>query len=164
MSGGTRATVALTKLGVRFGVHEYEHNPRVTNFGMEAATALDLPAEQVFKTIIFIAETGSRPEPIVAVSPVAWEIDTKAVARALGAKRVSSCKPVEAERITGYVVGGISPIAQKSKLRTVVDEGALTHERVYVSGGRRGMDISLTPADLIAVTQAQIASIAAERA
>lgn len=164
MSGGTRATVELTKRGVPFAIHEYEHDPRTTSFGLEAATALDLPVEQVFKTIVFIAETASRPEPVVAISPVAWEIDTKAVARALRAKRVLSCKPAEAERITGYVVGGISPIAQKSHLRTVIDEGALSFPKVYVSGGRRGMDISLTPADLIAVTQAEIASIAAGRA
>lgn len=164
MSGGTRATVELTKRGVFFGIHEYEHDPRATNYGMEAATALNLPPEQVFKTIVFMAEIASRPEPVVAISPVAWEIDTKAVARALKAKRVTSCKPADAERITGYVVGGISPIAQKSQLRTVVDEGALAHELMYVSGGRRGMDISLRPADLISVTQAQIASIAAGRA
>lgn len=164
MTGATRATVELTKRGVIFGIHEYEHDPRTTSFGMEAATALDLPPEQVLKTIVFIAETASRPEPVVAISPVAWEINTKAVARALSAKRVSSCKPAEAERITGYVVGGISPIAQKSRLRTVVDEGALAHELVYVSGGRRGMDISLRPADLISVTQAEIALIAAGRA
>lgn len=164
MSGGTRATVELTRRGVTFGVHEYQHDPRTTNFGIEAATALDLPPKQVFKTIIFLAETSSRPEPVVAISPVAWEIDTKAVARALKVKRISTCKPTEAERITGYVVGGISPIAQKSQLRTVIDEGALAFDSIYVSGGRRGMDISLSPMDLIAVTQAEIASIAAGRA
>lgn len=164
MSGATRATVELTKLGVAYTVHEYEHDPRSTSFGLEAATALALPPEQVFKTILFIAETASRPEPIVAISPVAWEIDTKAVARALMVKRISSCKPADAERITGYVVGGISPFAQKSQLRTILDEGALTYEGVYVSGGRRGMDICISPADLIAVTQAEIASIAAGRA
>jgi Cys-tRNA(Pro)/Cys-tRNA(Cys) deacylase len=156
--------VELTKLGVAFTIHEYEHDPRAASFGIEAAAALDLPAEQVFKTIIFMAESGSRMEPVVAISPVAWEIDTKAVARALNAKRISTCKPPDAERITGYVVGGISPIAQKSRLRTVLDSGARDYDRVYVSGGRRGMDISLSPTDLISVTQAEIASIAARRA
>ena len=155
-SAGTPATTALTRAGVDFGVHPYEHDPAAPSYGLEAATALGVPAEQVFKTLLVEGERGLA----VGVVPVSSSLDLKAVAAALGVKKVAMARPEDAERATGYVVGGISPVGQKRALPTVVDESALGLERVYVSGGRRGLDLSLSPADLLRVTGAVAAVIA----
>jgi Cys-tRNA(Pro)/Cys-tRNA(Cys) deacylase len=155
-SAGTPATTALTRAGVDFGVHPYEHDPAAPSYGLEAATALGVPAEQVFKTLLVEGERGLA----VGVVPVNSSLDLKAVAAALGVKKVAMARPEDAERATGYVVGGISPVGQRRTLPTVVDESALGHERVYVSGGRRGLDLSLPPADLLRVTGAVAAVIA----
>lgn len=155
-SAGTPATTALTRAGVDFGIHPYEHDPAAPSYGLEAATALGVPAEQVFKTLLVEGERGLA----VGVVPVSSSLDLKAVAAALGVKKVAMARPEDAERATGYVVGGISPVGQKRPLPTVVDESAQDHERVYVSGGRRGLDLSLSPADLLRVTGAVTAAIA----
>ncbi len=155
-SAGTPATTALTRAGVDFGVHPYEHDPAAPSYGLEAATALGVPAEQVLKTLLVAGERGLA----VGVVPVSSSLDLKAVAAALGVKKVAMARPEDAERTTGYVVGGISPVGQKRALPTVVDESALAFERVYVSGGRRGLDLSLSPADLVRVTGATCAPIA----
>lgn len=155
-SAGTPATTALTRAGVDFGIHPYEHDPAAPSYGLEAATALGVPAEQVFKTLLVEGERGLA----VGVVPVSSSLDLKAVAAALGVKKVAMARPEDAERATGYVVGGISPVGQKRPLPTVVDESAQGHERVYVSGGRRGLDLSLSPADLLRVTGAVTAAIA----
>ncbi|HEY7717655.1 MAG TPA: Cys-tRNA(Pro) deacylase [Pedococcus sp.] len=155
-SAGTPATTALTRAGVDFGVHPYEHDPAAPSYGLEAATALGVPPEQVFKTLLVEGERGRA----VGVVPVSSSLDLKAVAAALGMKRVAMARPEDAERSTGYVVGGISPVGQKRALPTVVDESALGFATVYVSGGRRGLDLSLSPADLVAVTGATTAPIA----
>ena len=155
-SAGTPATTALTRAGVDFGVHPYEHDPAAPSYGLEAATALGVPAEQVFKTLLVEGERGLA----VGVVPVSCTLDLKAVASALGVKKVAMARPEDAERATGYVVGGISPVGQKRALPTVVDESALAFDRVYVSGGRRGLDLSLSPTDLVAVTGATTARIA----
>ena len=155
-SAGTPATTALTRAGVDFGVHPYEHDPAAPSYGLEAATALGVPAEQVFKTLLVEGERGLA----VGVVPVSSSLDLKAVAAALGLKKVAMARPEDAERTTGFVVGGISPVGQKRALPTVVDESALRFERVYVSGGRRGLDVSLSPADLMRVTRATCAVIA----
>ncbi|MGG5257109.1 Cys-tRNA(Pro) deacylase [Phycicoccus avicenniae] len=152
---GTPATVALTAAGVVFSQHPYDHDPSAPSYGLEAAAVLGLPAEQVFKTLL--VDTGSGLA--VGVVPVAGLLDLKAMAAALGVKRVTMAEPAAAERSTGYVVGGISPVGQKRPLPTVVDESAELFDVVYVSGGRRGLDLGLSPADLVRVTGATVADI-----
>ncbi|NYG08512.1 Cys-tRNA(Pro)/Cys-tRNA(Cys) deacylase [Phycicoccus badiiscoriae] len=156
MASGTPATTALTRLGLAFELHSYDHDPAAASYGLEAAAALSVPPGQVFKTLLVVGDSGLA----VGVVPVDRQLDLKAVASALGLKKVAMAQPGDAERSTGYVVGGISPIGQKRALPTVVDSSALELERVYVSGGRRGLDISLAPTDLVAVTRATVASIA----
>ncbi|HET9020931.1 MAG TPA: Cys-tRNA(Pro) deacylase [Ornithinibacter sp.] len=154
-ASGTPATVVLTAAGVTFTQHAYEHDPSARSFGLEAAHVLGLPAEQVFKTLL--VDTGAGLA--VAVVPVVGQLDLKAMAAALGVKRVVMADPVVAQRSSGYVVGGISPVGQKRPLPTVVDESADLFEVVYVSGGRRGLDLGLSPADLVRVTDAVVADI-----
>ncbi|MEO5610442.1 MAG: Cys-tRNA(Pro) deacylase [Ornithinibacter sp.] len=155
-SSGTPATVALTAAGVPFTVHTYAHDPGVRSFGSEAADVLGLPAEQVFKTLVVDSGAGLA----VMVVPVSGSLDLKAAAKALCVKRVALANPVAAQRSSGYVVGGISPIGQKRPLATVVDESALLFDTVYVSGGRRGLDVGLSPLDLIVVVSGIVADIA----
>ena len=155
-SAGTPATTALTRLGVAFGVHPYEHDPAAASYGLEAAAALSVPPGQVFKTLLVEADRGLA----VGIVPVDRSLDLKALAAALGVKKVAMADPAAAERSTGYVVGGISPIGQKKRLPTVLDQSASGFDVVYVSGGRRGLDLSLSPADLVAATGAVLAVIA----
>ena len=147
--------MALTAAGVAFTQHAYEHDPAARSFGLEAAEVLGLPPEQVFKTLL--VDTGAGLA--VAVVPVAGQLDLKAMAAAVGAKRVTMADPAAAQRSSGYVVGGISPIGQKRALPTVVDESAELFDVVYVSGGRRGLDLGLSPTDLVRVTGAVVADI-----
>ena len=153
MARGTPATVALTQAGVAFTLHEYAHDPRAASYGLEAAEALGL--DQVFKTLL--AELDG--ELVVAVVPVAGRLDLKALARALGGSKAAMAEPKAAERATGYVTGGISPVGQKRALRTVVDETAAAYDVVYVSAGRRGLDLGIAPADLVAATGAITADV-----
>lgn len=155
-SPSTPATLALERAGIPYTPHVYEHHETATNFGEEAAAALGLREEQVFKTLV-VAVDGQLA---VAVVPVANRLDLKAIAAALGGKKASLALPALAEKRTGYVVGGISPVGQKARLRTVVDESALTYASIFVSGGRRGFDIELAPTDLITATDARTAAIA----
>ena len=154
-AGGTPATVALTRAGVAFTLHPYDHDPRAESFGLEAAAALGVPAERVFKTLL--AEAGGRL--VVGIVPVTGQLDLKALARAVGAPKALMADPAAAERSTGYVVGGISPVGQRKALPTVLDATALDHPTVFVSGGRRGLDLELAPADLVRVTGATTAPI-----
>ena len=154
-TGGTPATVALTRAGIDFILRPYEHDPRAESYGLEAAAALGVAPERVFKTLL----ADLDGQLVVGVVPVTGQLDLKALARALGGSRAAMADPSAAERATGYVVGGISPIGQRKRHRTVVDESALTHDRVLVSGGRRGLDIELAPADLLAITDAVTARI-----
>jgi Cys-tRNA(Pro)/Cys-tRNA(Cys) deacylase len=156
---GTPAILALEKAGIAFSVHAYEHDPEAPSYGLEAAAALGLAAELVFKTLLADADS----ELVVGIVPVDGQLDLKALAATLGAKKATMADPVAAARVTGYVVGGISPIGQKRRLRTVLDDSALAHDRIYVSGGRRGLDIGLRPGNLVAVTGAQSASISRSR-
>jgi len=155
VSGGTPATVALTRADVDFTLHEYTHDPRAESFGLEAAEALGLDPVRVFKTLM--ATVDGRL--VVAVVPVSGQLDLKALARALGGSKAAMADRSSAERATGYVAGGISPVGQKRAHRTVVDESALAWPTVLVSGGRRGLDVELSPADLVAVTGATVAPI-----
>ena len=151
----TPATVALDRAGVTYSRHPYEHDPAAASYGLEAATALAVEPAQVFKTLL--VDTGATLA--VGVVPVDGQLDLKAVASALGVKSVTMADPAAAERSSGYVVGGISPVGQKRALPTVIDETAYGFGTVYVSGGRRGFDIGLSPADLATVTGAVRARI-----
>jgi len=152
----TPATAALTAAGIPFAEHPYHHDPATTNFGLEAATALGLDPDRVFKTLL--ADVDGRL--VVGIVPVTGKLDLKALASTVGGKRAEMADPALAERKTGYVVGGISPIGQKTALPTVLDETAELWDTVYVSGGRRGFDIELAPADLVRATGAIVADIA----
>lgn len=152
---GTPATTALTKAGVAFTAHEYEHDPRTTSFGLEAAERLDLDPVTVFKTLL--ADVDDRT--VVAIVPVAGSLDLKALAHVAGGRRAALADTAKAQRLTGYVVGGISPVGQRRTLPTYLDDSAMEHPTIYVSGGRRGLDIGVAPADLIRVTGAVIAPL-----
>ncbi len=153
---GTPATVALTRAGVVYAVRAYEHDPAADSYGLEAAEALGVEPERVFKTLLVDTGTGLA----VGVVPVDRQLDLKAIASALGVKKVAMARPPDAERSSGYVVGGISPVGQKRPLPTVIDSSATGHATILVSGGRRGLDIELSPADLAKVTKATTAPIA----
>jgi Cys-tRNA(Pro)/Cys-tRNA(Cys) deacylase len=152
---GTPATAALTSLGVPFTPHAYEHQPGAAGYGREAAEALGVASDRVFKTLLADAD-GML---VVAIVPVSGQLDLKALATAVGAKRAGMADPALAERKSGYVVGGISPIGQRTRLRTVLDESAEAFGTIFVSGGRRGFDIELDPADLLSVTGGSLAAI-----
>lgn len=154
--GGTPATVALTRAGVEFTMREYAHDARATSYGLEAAQALGVEPARVFKTLL--ADVDGRL--VVGVVPVTGQLDLKALARAVDGRKAQMADPAAAERATGYVVGGISPIGQKRAHPTVVDVTALDHPTVLVSGGRRGLDLELAPGDLVEVTGAVTAAIA----
>lgn len=152
---GTPATVALVAAGIPFTAHTYAHDPATTNYGLETATALGLDPDRVFKTLL--AEADGRL--VVGIVPVTGMLDLKSLAAAVGAKRAQMAEPAVAERKTGYVVGGISPLGQKVALPTVLDETASLWDTIFVSGGRRGFDIELAPADLLRLTGGQLADI-----
>ncbi|MFC8227398.1 Cys-tRNA(Pro) deacylase [Streptomyces sp. NPDC057287] len=153
--GGTPATVALTAAGTAFTVHSYDHDPSSPSYGEEAAEALGVSADRVFKTLV----TDVDGELVVAVVPVAGSLDLKALASAVGGKRAAMADPAAAERTTGYVRGGISPLGQRKRLRTVLDASAGSHATVCVSAGRRGLEVELSPTDLAALTEASLAPI-----
>ncbi|MEU9551723.1 Cys-tRNA(Pro) deacylase [Streptomyces werraensis] len=154
-SNGTPATVALTAAGVPFTVHSYDHDPSHPSYGEEAAEAMGVSPDRVFKTLVADVDGGLT----VAVVPVAGQLDLKALASAAGGKRASMADPALAERTTGYVRGGISPLGQRKKLPTVLDESATRHETICVSAGRRGLEVELAPADLATLTSAVLAPI-----
>ena len=153
----TPAIRALDAAGVPFTVHEFEHRPGTRDYGREAADELGVEHDQVFKTLVVVAD-GSLA---MAIVPVSCQLSLKAVAAALGAKRAELCDPERAERTTGYVVGGISPFGQRKRLATVIDETCELYETIYVSGGRRWLDLGIAPDDLIAVLAAIVAPITA---
>lgn len=155
-SGATPAVVALERAGVPFTVRSYEHDPGTESFGLEAAAALDVDPARVFKTLL--VDAGDTLS--VGIVPVDRQLDLKAIAAALGAKRTVLADPRVAERTTGYVVGGISPLGQKKALPTVLDASATDFESILVSGGRRGLDLELSPQDLVRLTRARISTIA----
>ena len=153
----TPAVVALDAAGIDYSIHEYERGDDLHDFGREAAESLGLDPDQVFKTLVVVADD----ELVVAVVPVSCQLSMKRVAAAVGAKRAVMCDPSRAERSSGYIVGGISPIGQRRQLRTVVDESAELFDVVYVSGGKRGMDIGLAPADLVMMLDATVVAVTA---
>jgi Cys-tRNA(Pro)/Cys-tRNA(Cys) deacylase len=154
----TPALKAAAAAGIAVTAHEYVHDPASGNYGMEAAQALGLDPARVFKTLLVVLN-GEARRLAVAVVPVAGQLDLKAMARACRAKKAEMAEPAQAERATGYVVGGISPLGQKRRLPTVVDASAQAFATVFVSGGRRGLDIEIAPADLLRLCDAQLAAI-----
>jgi Cys-tRNA(Pro)/Cys-tRNA(Cys) deacylase len=150
ISGATPATLALDRAGVDYRLHPYDHDPRAASYGLEAAAALGVDPARVFKTLLASLD-GSL---VVGIVPVSGQLDLKALARALGGSKAVMAEVSAAERVTGYVAGGISPLGQKRPLRTVLDASALDHDTIFVSAGRRGLDLEIAPADLVAITGA----------
>ncbi|WP_432395432.1 Cys-tRNA(Pro) deacylase [Pseudarthrobacter sp. L19] len=158
-SQGTPATAALAAAAVSFTAHPYTHDPAAASYGMEAAEVLGIDQARVFKTLM--VDVDGRLA--VGVVPVSGNLDLKAIAAALGGKKAAMADPATAERRTGYVLGGISPLGQRQASPTVVDESALALETILVSGGRRGLDLELSPQDLIRLTGARTARIGTGR-
>lgn len=154
-SSGTPATVALARAGVDFTVHPYDHDPRAESYGLEAAAALGVEPARVFKTLV--ASLDSRL--VVGIVPVSGQLDLKALARALGGAKAVMATVADAERATGYVTGGISPLGQRKALPSVLDESALAFATIYVSAGRRGVDVELAPQELVRLTGTRTAPI-----
>ncbi|MFC8037910.1 Cys-tRNA(Pro) deacylase [Paenarthrobacter sp. NPDC057355] len=154
-SQGTPATAALAAAGVPFTLHPYAHDPAASSYGLEAAEVLGIEPERVFKTLMVEVEGKLA----VAIVPVSGNLDLKAAAAALGSKKATMADPKAAERRTGYVLGGISPLGQRQPSPTVLDESALGFETILVSGGRRGLDIELAPADLLRLTNGTTGAI-----
>ncbi|MFF7402047.1 Cys-tRNA(Pro) deacylase [Streptomyces sp. TR1341] len=154
-SGGTPATVALSAAGVEFTVHAYDHDPSHPSYGEEAAEAMGVSPDRVFKTLVADVDGNL----VVGVVPVAGTLDLKALASAVGGKRAAMADPTLAERTTGYVRGGISPLGQRKRLPTVLDDSALGHATICVSAGRRGLEVELAPGDLAKLTGAVSAPI-----
>jgi len=153
---GTPAIAELVARGIDHTVHTYLHEATATSYGDEAATALGVDPMRIFKTLVVDGDHGLA----VAVVPVGRQLDLKAAAHALGAKRLALADQEQAQRTTGYVTGGISPIGQRKALPTVVDESALGWDTLFVSAGRRGLQVELAPGDLVDVTAARTAAIA----
>jgi Cys-tRNA(Pro)/Cys-tRNA(Cys) deacylase len=153
---GTPATALLVRQKVAHQVHEYTHDPRSDSYGTEATELLGLPAARVFKTLV--AEVDGQLT--VGVVPVAGHLDLKALAAAAGGKKARMADVTAAERATGYVAGGISPLGHRKRLPVVVDSSATGFETIFCSAGRRGLEIEVAPADLIKLAQATVAPIA----
>jgi Cys-tRNA(Pro)/Cys-tRNA(Cys) deacylase len=153
---GTTATIALDRAKIRFTLHAYAHDPRAGSYGLEASEALGVPPERVFKTLVAAVDGALA----VGVVPVHRQLDLKALAAAVGGKKAVMAEVAAAERATGYVAGGISPVGQKKRLPVVIDASAVELSTLLCSAGRRGLEIEIAPADLIKAAGAKIAAIA----
>jgi Cys-tRNA(Pro)/Cys-tRNA(Cys) deacylase len=153
---GTPATALLARQRVAHTVHAYEHDPHRAGYGQEASEALGVEPERVFKTLVAQVD-GTLT---VGVVPVGSRLDLKALAAAAGGRKAAMADPADAERATGYVVGGISPLGQRKRLPVVIDASALGFGTIFCSGGRRGLEIEIAPGDLVQAVQATVADIA----
>jgi Cys-tRNA(Pro)/Cys-tRNA(Cys) deacylase len=156
MSGGTPATSVLDRARISYRTQGYSHDSRTDSYGAEAAAQLGLDPRQIFKTLIASVDTRL----VCAVVPVAARLDLKALAAAVGGRKAELAEPAKAQRATGYVLGGISPLGHRSRIPVVVDESATGFELIYVSAGKRGLQLELAPADLIRAADARTAAIA----
>ncbi|MDU9390120.1 Cys-tRNA(Pro) deacylase [Pseudomonas japonica] len=155
----TPALDLLKKVRAEHRIHSYEHDPKAASYGLEAAEKLNLNPQQVFKTLLAATEKG---ELLVAVVPVVGTLDLKALAQAAGVKKCEMADPAAAQRSTGYLVGGISPLGQKKRLRTFIDQSAEGFPTIHVSAGRRGLEVELAAAVLAEHTQGKFADIGRE--
>jgi Cys-tRNA(Pro)/Cys-tRNA(Cys) deacylase len=154
--GATRATTELERVGIHFREHPYEMpGAGAESYGEAVAAAIGFPAERVFKTLVALVDG----EPVVAIVPVSGTLATKALAAARGGKKASMADPADAERLTGYVTGGISPFGRRSRLPVVLDESAMGFETICVSGGKRGLQVEVAPADLVSHLGAAVAPV-----
>ena len=154
MAKGTPATAALSRAGVSFTLHEYDYDPDAARIGLQAASALGIPPERLLKTLM--ARAGGI---VCALVPSDRELSLKRLAAAAGVKDATMLPPAEAERVTGYHVGGISPLGARKRVPAFVEETALTHATVMVNGGRRGLQIEIAPADLVRLLDATPAAL-----
>jgi len=152
----TPAILAARSAKITHQVHEYAHDPSSPSYGVEAAEKLGLPQDRVFKTLVVTVDNKAL---VVGVVPVASMLNMKALAKAMGAKKAAMAEPAEVERVTGYVLGGVSPLGQKKRLKTIIDTSARTFPTIYVSAGRRGLQIELNPRDLKKLTGGSFAEI-----
>lgn len=155
MSKTTRATQALTQLRIEFKLHHYDYHPEAASIGLQAAAAMAVGPERVFKTLM--VELDGKP--VCVAVPSDREVSMKKLAAAFGGKTAKMMKPADAERLTGYHVGGISPLGQKKKVRTAVDQSALDHTTIYLNGGQRGLQVEIAPQDAVAATEAQVCAL-----
>lgn len=155
MAKGTPATVAIEKSGASFILHEYDYDPNAERIGMQAAEALGVTPDRLLKTLMAKADS----EVVCALLPSDKEMNLKKLANAAGSKSASMLPPAEAERITGFRVGGISPFGQKKRVRVFVEKAALAHGKIIVNGGRRGLQIEIAPADLVRLLDAKAAEL-----
>jgi Cys-tRNA(Pro)/Cys-tRNA(Cys) deacylase len=152
----TPALDLVASLGIEVGVHTYKHDPSHKSYGLEVVEALKVAPEQVFKTLVVnLMRADLKKELVIVLVPVITTADLKVVSLVMKAKRAFLANGIDAERVTGYVVGGISPLGTRTPLRTLIDESANNYEILYCSGGRRGLEISISPEDLLRATKAQ---------
>ncbi|SFR66065.1 Cys-tRNA(Pro)/Cys-tRNA(Cys) deacylase [Marinobacter daqiaonensis] len=152
----TPAVDLARKAGIAHEIHEYEHDPKSQSYGTEAAVKLGLDPDRVFKTLVVETDSG---ELVVAIVPVSGNLSFKQMAKAAKARKVAMAEKQKVQRTTGYVLGGVSPLGQKKRLRTVIDDSAHRFETIHVSAGRRGLEIELAPADLASLTGASFAPV-----
>ncbi len=152
----TPAVHTLKKAKVAFTLHHYEHSPASTSYGEEAASKLNVSQSQIFKTLMVSLDNNTLA---VAIVPVSGQLNLKACAKSMGSKNAHMADPKKAERSTGYVLGGISPLGQKRQLKTVIDGSARDFKTIYISAGKRGLQIELPTSDLAQLTKATFASI-----
>lgn len=151
----TPAINLLNKIKCSHQIHEYEHDPRATSYGLEASEKLGISPKRVFKTLV----VNKGEELAVCIIPVDGKLDLKQAAKTLSVKKVAMAEPKQVERTTGYILGGVSPLGQKKRLTTILDESALSHDTIFISAGRRGLEIELTATDLIKLLTAITAKI-----
>ena len=156
-SAATPAVRVLNLAGIDYSLRSFDHDPATRRYGSEAADKLGVSSDRVFKTLMIQVDS----QPVTALVPVSGQLDLKALASARGAKKAQLAGVAETERRTGYPVGGVSPFGQRHAVPVVIDRTALDHSNVFVSAGRRGLEIEIRPEDLVIITNAQVAKIAA---